>query len=130
VARRAEDPEHLGRGRRRLAKLVHAAVVRDAVQPGAQAERAIVRPQARIGAHEDVLQCVLGILAGAGEHLPRVREQPRPVAVVDHAERLLLTLAEQRHELFVGAQPQQGRPDRESSPRQSGWCLEGGGFHI
>ena len=63
VHRGAQQLEHLGRRRRRPAQLVDAAVVRDAVQPGPERELAVVGPQARVGAHEDVLERVLGVLA-------------------------------------------------------------------
>ena len=104
VGASAEDPEHLGRRWDRSTQLVHAAVVRNAVQPCAERQLTVRGAQARVSAHEDVLQRVLGVLPRARQHLPRVREQPLPVAVVDDAERLLVTVAEQRHELFVGAQ--------------------------
>ena len=48
--------ELLGRHRGRPAQLVDAAVVRDAVEPGAQRDRAVVGAQAAVRAQEDVLQ--------------------------------------------------------------------------
>ena len=59
-----------------------------------------------VGAHEDVLQRVLGVGPRAGEHLARVGEQPRAVAVVDDAEGLVVAGAEEGDELLVGAQAQ------------------------
>ena len=86
--------------------------MRDAVEPRAQRHLAVVGAQRAVGAHEDVLQRVLGVLARAGQHLAHVGEQPLAVAVVDDAERLVVAGAEQRHQLLVGAQPQQRRPER------------------
>ena len=107
VQRLARHLEDLGGRRRRAAQVVDAAVVRDAVQPGAQVHLAPVGAQRPVGAHEHVLHDVLGVLARAGgEHLAHVREQPLPVAVVDRAERLLAAGAEERQQLLVGAEPQ------------------------
>jgi hypothetical protein len=41
------------------------------------------------------------------QHLARVGEQALPVAVVDNAERLVMTRPEQRDELLVGAEAKQ-----------------------
>jgi len=98
----AQQLHDLGRRRRGSAQLVDAAVVGHAVEPGAQGKLAVIGPQAGVGPHEDVLQGVLGILA-ARQHLARVGEQPLPIAVVDHPERVVVAGAEQGHELFVRA---------------------------
>ena len=60
LARHLED---LGRGRVRPPQVVDAAVVRDAVEPGAHVDRAAVAAQRPERAHEHVLQHVLGVLA-------------------------------------------------------------------
>ena len=107
VQRLAGDLEHVGGRRDRPAHVVDAAVVRHAVQPRAQVHGPLVRAQRSVGTHEHVLQDVLGVLARtAPEHLAHVREQPLAVAVVDHAERLVVAGAEQRQQLVVGANPQ------------------------
>ena len=125
LARHLED---LRRRRVRPPQVVDAAVVRDAVEPGAHVDRAAVAAQRPERAHEHVLQHVLGVLARMRrEHLAHVREQPLAVAVVEHAERLVGACAEERDELLVGAQPQQRGGKRE--PTQSSWRVQRGGFH-
>ena len=115
VQRLARDLEHVGRRRHRAPQVVDAAVVGDAVEPRAQVHVAVVGAQRAVGAHEDVLQHVLGVLARAGaQHLAHVGEQPLAVAVVDDAERLLAAGAEQRQQLLVRAQAQQRRAERQS----------------
>ena len=107
------------------AQLVDAAVVGDAVEPGAHVHRAVVGAQGAVGAHEHVLQHVLGVLARAGrEHLAHVGEQPLAVAVVDDAERLVVAGAEQRDELLVGAQAQQRAAEREAAECCGAWSAE------
>ena len=107
--------EDLGGRRHRAAQVVDAAVVGDAVQPRAQVHLARVGAQRAVGAHEHVLQHVLGVLARAGaQHLAHVREQALAIAVVDGAERVVAAAAEQREQLLVRPQPQQRRPERES----------------
>jgi cytochrome c-type biogenesis protein len=115
--------------RTRPALLVHAAVMRDPVQPGAECEVASIRAQPPVGANEDLLDGVLGVGRAGGEHLPRIGEHARAVAVVDDAERVLVTGPEQGHELLVGAQPQQRCAEPEPGTLQSGGCWEGRGFH-
>ena len=123
MARRADQLQHLGLRRGGTPQLIDAAVVRDPIQPRAQGQLAIAGSQARVRAHENVLERVLGILARAGKHLPRVREQALTVAVVNRAEGLVVAGTKQRHKLFVGPQPQHRRPDRDSSSRQTSWSL-------
>ena len=78
-------------GRHRPAQVVDAAVVGDAVQPRAHVHRARVGAQRAVGAHEHVLQHVLGVLTRAGaQHLAHVGEQALAVAVVDHPERVVV----------------------------------------
>ena len=123
VQRLARDLEDVGGRRDRAAQVVDAAVVGDAVQPGAQVDVALVGAQRAVGADEDVLQHVLGVLARAGaQHLAHVGEQPLAVAVVDDAERLVAAGAEQREQLLVGAQAQQRRAERQ--PGQAHRCVQ------
>ena len=129
VNRRAQELQHLGRRWGRPAQLVDAAVVGDAVEPGPERELAVVGPQARIRAYEDVLKCVLRVLA-VGEHLPRVGEQPLPVAVVDHPEGVVVTRPEQRYELLIRSETKKWRPDRCPRPGNCSRCWEGGSFHV
>jgi hypothetical protein len=85
-----------------------------AVEPRADVDLARVRAKGAEGADEHVLQHVLGVLpAVRRQHLPDVREQTLPVAVMEHAEGVVRAGAEQRDELLVGAQPQQRRRQRE-----------------
>ena len=123
VQRLARDLEDVGRGRHRAPHVVDAAVVGDAVEPGAQVDVARVGPQGAVGAHEDVLQHVLGVLARArAQHLAHVGEQPLAVAVVDGAEGLLAAGAEEREQLLVRAQPEQRRAERQ--PCQAYRCVD------
>jgi hypothetical protein len=70
--------------------VVDAAVVGDAVEPGAHVDRAVVGAQGAERADEDILQHVLGVLPRLGrEHLAHVGEQPLAVAVVQRVERLV-----------------------------------------
>jgi len=97
--------------------------VRDAVEPRADVDLALVVAQRAERAHEHVLEHVLRVLARvAGEHLAHVGEQPLAVAVVQDAERLVGPGAEERHELVVGAEPEQWRRERE--PAQPGGGLQ------
>jgi hypothetical protein len=98
---RPDNLQHLGRRRCRPAQLVDAAVVGHPIQPGSQRQLAIVRAQAGICTHEDVLQSILGILPGAGKHLLRVREQPLAVTVVDDPEGIIVTSAKEGYKLLV-----------------------------
>jgi hypothetical protein len=75
--------------------------VGDPVEPGPEAQLPVRGPEPLVGAHEHVLERVLGVLTRAEEHLPRVGEKPLLVAVVDDAERLLVPRPEQRHQLLV-----------------------------
>ena len=108
----------------RASELIDAAVVGDAVQPRSQRELAITGPQARICADEDVLQRVLGVVPGTGQHLARVGKQALAIAIVDDLERLIVTGPEQFDQLLVRAQAKQRRPDRDPLG-QSNPCWEG-----
>ena len=98
--------------------------MRDAVQPGAQRELAVVGPQTRVRADEHVLQDVLGVLRGTRKHPPRVCEQPLAVAVVDHPECLVVSGAEQRHELVIGPETEQAGPAHDPAAAEPIGCLE------
>ena len=118
------DGDRLG-----TAELVDAAVVGDPIQPRSQRQPAIVGAKAVEGPHEYLLEGVLGILSGARQHLTRVGEQPRAIAIVDHPEGVVVALAKQRHELLVGADPKQGGADRDPTAPEAYRCWECGGFH-
>jgi hypothetical protein len=129
AGRCTQDPQDLRCRRDRPAQLVDAAVVGDAVQPRAERQLPVIGPQTRVRADEHVLECVLGIRPRAGEHLPRVGEQPLPVTVVDRPERLIVAVPEQLDQLLVGTQPQQRNPEPAAIPSESCLCLKSGGFH-
>ena len=120
----------LGRDGLRAAQLVDAAVVGDPVQPRAQRQLAIARAKARVGAHEDLLDGVLGVDRRARQHLPRVGEHALPVAIVDGSERLFAPAAEQRDELLVGAKTEERGAERQPRPCQCYRRWECGGFHV
>jgi hypothetical protein len=122
VQRLARDLEHVGRRWDGPAHVVDAAVVGDAVEPGADVDVALIGPQRSVRAYEDVLQHVLGVLARSrAHHLPDVGEQPLAVAVVDDAEGLLAAGPEEREQLLVRAQAKQRRAERQS--RESHRCV-------
>ena len=125
--RRPAHVVHVGRGRRRPAQLIDAAVVRDAVQPRAQGDRTIVGPHGAVGTQEDVLQRVLGVGARAGQHLPHISEQALPVTIVDDPKGLVVAGPEQRHQLVVGPQPKERRVEGDATDAQR--CLKSRGFH-
>jgi hypothetical protein len=64
------------------------------------------------------------------KHLARVGEESLPVAVVDDPEGIVVAGAEQRYELFVGAEAEEWRPDRSPSPGYCCRCWECGRFHV
>jgi hypothetical protein len=55
------------------------------------------------------------------EHLARVGEQAHAVAVVNRPEGVIGAGAEQRHELFVGAQSQERSGERGPAAVQAFW---------
>ncbi len=67
------------------AQVVERAVARDAVEPRADVDLAFVGEDRVVGGREDLLQDVLGILAGA-QHVPAEGEQARLVARAEHLE--------------------------------------------
>ena len=98
---RAHLLEHLGRRGGGAAQLVDAPVVRDPVKPGPQRYFASIGAQAGVRADKDILDRVFGVLARAPKHLSRVREQPRPIAIVDCTKRFVVAGSEQRDKLLV-----------------------------
>src|SRR5205085_2962300 len=84
--------------------------------------------QAGVGAHEHVLEHVLGVLT-VREHLARIREQALAIAIVNGPEGLVVPGSEQGHQLFVGAQPEQPRTEPVSARGQSYRCLDCRCFH-
>jgi hypothetical protein len=78
-----------------------AAVARDGVEPGPEADRPIAGAQRAIGGHEGVLQRVLRLLV-AGQHVPAEGEQAAVVAVEDELEGALVAAADTSHEGIVG----------------------------
>ena len=84
---------------------------------------ALVGAQGAVGAHEHVLQHVLGVLTRTcAQHLAHVREQPLAITVVDRAERLVAAGPEQREQLLVRTQPEQRRAERQ--PGQAHRCVQ------
>ncbi len=137
VNRGPHELEELRRRRRRPAKLVDAAIVSHPEQPGPKRELLVGGPQPGIGANEDILEGVLGVLA-AREHLAGIREQTLVIALVDRPECLVVPGPEQRHQLLIGAEAQEGHSHRDPPRGHRGRSLEGccsrslecGCFHL
>ena len=70
-----------------------AAVARDRVDPGLEADRLVAPDDVGVCGDEGLLESVLRLVAGA-EHVPAVREDGRVVAVVEHLERSLVAAPE------------------------------------
>jgi hypothetical protein len=79
-----------------------AAVARDRVEPGLEADLPVGRPHRAVRGHEAVLQGVLGLVAVA-EHVGAEGQQPAVVAVEDELEGAIVTGAHARDEGLVGA---------------------------
>ena len=77
VQRLARDLEDVGGERHRAPQMVDAAVVGDAVEPRAQVDVPVVGAQRAVGADEDVLQHVLGVLARAAHSIWRTYANSR-----------------------------------------------------
>jgi hypothetical protein len=75
------------------------------------------------------LEGILYLGRSARQHLPRVRQQARTVAVMNDAEGLLVTLAEERDELLVRAQTEQWSAKRDPGASQAPAGLDCGSFH-
>jgi hypothetical protein len=102
------DPDGL-----RAAQVVERAVARDPVQPRAHVDRPLVGQHRVEGGGEDLLEDVLGVLAG-GQHVAAERQQPRLVARDEGLEGSLVPAAHERHEALVRLQAQQGRAAMEA----------------
>jgi hypothetical protein len=100
-----------------------AAVARDRVEPGLEADRPLTGPQRAVGGHEGVLEGVLGLLV-AGEHVPAEGEQAAVIAVEDQLEGTLVPGADTGDEGVVGA-PARKAPARSGPPEGPPAC--GGG---
>jgi hypothetical protein len=119
------DPlDHLRRRRRWAAELIDAAVVRDPIEPRPQGQLGVAGAQAGVRANEHLLESVLGIRSRAGQHLPRVREQPLSIPIVDRLECLVVPGAKELDQLLVGAQTQQRCAERDSVTGQTDRRLE------
>nr|WP_228430995.1 hypothetical protein [Baekduia soli] len=94
--------------RRLLAQVVQAAVARDAVQPRPHVDRAVVGEHRVEGGGEDLLQHVLGVLAGA-EHVPAEREQAGLVAADERLVGRLVAAPGQGDQALVALQAQERR---------------------
>ena len=79
-----------------------AAVARDGVEPGLEANRPLAGAQRAMSGHEGVLKGVLGLLV-AGEHVPAEGEQAAVIAVEDELEGTLVPGADTGDEGVVGA---------------------------
>jgi hypothetical protein len=98
------------------AQVVERAVARDAIQPGAHVDLALVGEDGVEGGGENLLQHVLGVLARA-QHVADEGEQPCLVARAQRLEGRVLPAACQRDEPLVGLQPQQGRGPAQPGQR-------------
>ena len=110
-------------------ELIDAAVVGDPVKPRPQGEVPVACAQAFVGAHEHVLERILGIGHPSREHLAHIGQQARPVAIVNYAKCLVATGAKQRDQLLVRAQAEQWRANPEAGLSKSRPCSDGGSFH-
>ena len=90
------------------AEVVEAAVAGDPVQPRPHVDRALVVEDRVERGGEDLLEHVLGVLARA-EQVPAERQQARVVARDEDLKGGRAAPPDQRHQTFVGLQPQQRR---------------------
>ena len=89
-------------------QVVERAVARDAVQPRAHVDVALVGEDRVEGGREDLLQDVLGVLARA-EHVAHEGQQARLVAGAERLEGSMLAASGQRDEPLVRLQAKQRR---------------------
>ena len=89
----------------------------DPEEPGPHGEFTVIVAQRAVGANEHVLEYVFGIVT-AGQHLSGVSRQALVVAVVDDLECPIVSGPEQRHQLFIGPEPEQAGTDRDAWRRQ------------
>ena len=102
----------------RAAQVVERAVARDAVEPRAHVDLALVGEHGVEGGGEHLLQDVLGVLA-RGEHVPAEGQQARLVARAEDLEGGVLAAAGERDQALVGLQAQQRR--RAAQARDAAW---------
>ena len=102
-----EDVHRVLAGGARAAQVVQAAVARDAVQPGARVDGALVGQQGVERGGEDLLQHVLRVLLRA-QHVAAEGQQPRLVALHQRVEGAVVPAPDHGHELLVALQPEQG----------------------
>jgi hypothetical protein len=135
-------PVHLVRGRRAAVgevdvhrvhadrggapQVVERPVARDAVEPGADVQRALIGEHRVEGRGEDVLEDVLGVLARP-QHVPAERKEARLVAAHQGFVGGLVAASGQRDQAVVGLQPQQRRRSAEPVGPD---MLESSGFHA
>ena len=99
----------------RAAQVVQAAVARDPVEPRARVDRPVVGEHRVERGGEDLLQHVLGVL-GRAEHVAAEGEQPRLVALEERVEGAVVAAPDERDQLLVALEPEQGRPPGERGP--------------
>ena len=90
------------------AEVVEAAVARDPVEPRARVDVPRVGEHRLVGGDEDLLEHVLGVLARA-EHVLAEGEQARLVAVDEDLEGARVAVADERDELLVALELENGR---------------------
>ena len=95
------------------AQVVERAVAGDAVQPRPHVDVALVGEDGVEGGGEDLLEDVLGVLAG-GEHVPAEGQQAGLVARAEHLEGGVLAAAGERDQALVGLEAQQCRRAAEA----------------
>ena len=105
----------------RAPQVVEAAVARDPVQPRAHVDVALVGAHRCVRLHEHLLEHVLGVLLGA-QHVAAEGEQPRVVAVEEDLEGVIVATADQRDQLVVALQLEQGRAPAENAGATDGRC--------
>ena len=90
------------------AQVVEAAVAGDPIEPRPDVDRAVVVEDRVERGGEDLLEHVLGVLAGP-EQMPAERQQAGVIARDQDLKGGRAPAPDQRHQTFVGLQPQQRR---------------------
>ena len=88
--------------------MVERAVACDAVEPGPDVDGALVGEDGVEGGGEDLLEDVLGVLAGA-EQVAAEGEQAALIAADQDIERALVATTDERDETLVRLQPEEWR---------------------
>ena len=99
-------------GRPPLADVLEAHVPRDAVEPGANEDLALVGHHRAIRRREHFLQHVLGVLARV-QHVAAEGQEPRAVALDEGLERGLVTRPDEVDQPLVGLQPKEWRANAD-----------------